>query len=546
MSILPITPTRGVIFDRNGIILADNIPVYLLEITPEHVKDIRKTLVELRALLPSITDDDIEHFKRARQQNSSFVPIPLKLKLSQEEVAIFASQQYRFNGVNVTAHLMRYYPFKEITAHILGYVGRINAQELNKIDNINYRGTNFIGKTGLEKYYEQLLHGRVGNQQVETDVSGRQIRILHKQAPLPGKKLTLTLDIHLQKIAAEALKDKRGAVVVIDPNNGEILAMVSSPSYDPNKFVNGISIPDYNELSAAKNRPLYNRALRGMYPPASTIKPYVALSGLENGVIDAKYKIFDPGWYGLPGINYIYRDWKKSGHGIIQIERAITVSCDTYFYHLGHRLGIKALAATLSKFGFGRLTNIDLTEELPGILPDATWKQAIKGTPWYSGDTLITSIGQGFFLASPLQMAVAVATLSQRGIHHTPHLLQSRYSHQKNDQIVLENASNWEIVINGMRAVITSNEGTGYKFGRDAKYSVAGKTGTAQVISGRKYEKTRYTDIPEFLRDHSLFIAFAPATKPLIAIAVMVENDAAASIIARTVLDAYFMNHAYT
>ncbi|MFC3908577.1 penicillin-binding protein 2 [Legionella dresdenensis] len=550
MSVIPIAPPRGIILDKNGVVLAENTPVYVLEVVPEHVKNMRDTLAKLRVLLPSITDDDIENFNRARSQNRSYMPLPLKLKLSQEEVAVFASNQYRFTGVSIKARLMRYYPLGEVTAHLLGYVGRINVQELQQVDPVNYRATNFIGKAGIEKYYEDLLHGQVGYQQVETDVSGRTIRVLNKQNPVSGEKLYLTIDIRLQQIAFDALKDKRGAVVAIDSRNGSILAMASSPSYDPNLFVNGINTADYQRLSNAKDRPLYNRAVRGLYPPASTVKPYVALAGLEKGVVDTNFSIYDPGWYKLPGVSHAYRDWKKTGHGVINVRRAITVSCDTYFYQLGHRMGIATLEEMLSKFGFGQLTHVDLVEEAPGILPNAPWKRRAKGVPWYPGDTLITAIGQGFMLASPLQIANAVAALSQKGHRYRPHLLDKSVQSDKGEThpyalleeypIKLRDENNWNIVIEAMHSVITSNEGTGYRFGRNAPYSVAAKTGTAQVFSGHQYEKKRYEDIPEYLRDHSLFIAFAPVEKPEIAIAVMVENDFAASFVARKVMDAYF------
>lgn len=550
MSIIPIPPPRGIILDRHGVVLAENIPVYVLEITPEHTVNMKRTLAQLRALIPSISDDDVASFKRACVQNRAYASIPIKLKLSEEEVAIFASQQYRFPGVSIKARLMRYYPLGEIAAHVLGYVGRINVKELNHVDSSNYHGTNFIGKTGIEIYYENKLHGQVGYQQVETDVSGRTVRVLNKTAPISGEKLYLSLDIRLQKIAYETLKGKRGAVVVMDPRNGEVLVMASTPSFDPNLFVNGITVENYKQLSNTINRPLYNRAVRGLYPPASTVKPYVALAGLENGTVDTSYSIPDPGWYRLPNVRHIYHDHKKGGHGMVNIQRAIMMSCDTYFFHLGHRLGITAIAAMLHQFGFGQLTHIDLTEEAAGILPDSTWKQKTKGVPWYPGDTLISSIGQGFMLASPLQLASAVSTLSQKGVRYRPHLLLKSVQNDRHKvyrqpiieetPIKLKNENHWNVIFEAMRSVIINNEGTGYRFGRKAPYSVAAKTGTAQVFSGRQYINTRYENIPELLRDHSLFIAFAPVENPEVTIAVMLENDIVASAVARQMLDAYF------
>lgn len=550
MSIIPIGPPRGIIVDSQGVVLAENIPVYVLEIIPERVKNLANTLSKLQILLPSITDDDIDAFKHSRSQNRSYVPIPLKVKLTQEDVATFASNQYQFTGVAIKARLMRFYPLGEVTAHLLGYVGRINIPELQQVNATNYRATNFIGKAGIEKFYEDLLHGQVGYQQVETDASGRTLRVLNKKNPASGEKLYLTIDSRLQQAAYLAMKDKRGAVVAINTKNGDILAMVSSPSYDPNVFVNGINSKNYQKLSTSKDRPLYNRAVRGLYPPASTIKPFVALAGLENGVVDTSYKVYDPGWFKLPNSSHAYRDWKKTGHGPINISRAITVSCDTYFYQLGHRLGITAIEKMLRQFGFGQMTNIDLLEEAPGIVPNATWKRDKRKAPWYPGDTLITSIGQGFMLASPLQLANATAALSQKGKRFQPHLLKKSVQNDKNETheyqaieeppVTLKENNYWTIVAEAMHSVITNNEGTGYRFGRTAPYSVAAKTGTAQVFGGKHYEKKRQEDMPEFLRDHSLFIAFAPVDNPEIAIAVMVENDVLASNVARKVLDAYF------
>lgn len=550
MNIIPIAPPRGVILDRNGVLLAENIPVYVLEIIPERVKNIKLTLAKLQQLLPSISDDDIEHFNRARSHNRSFIPLPIKLKLNQEEVAIFATNQYHFPGVSIKARLMRHYPLGEMTAHVLGYVGRINIQELRQVDAGNYRATNFIGKSGIEKYYEHILHGTVGSQMVETDVSGRTLRVLNKVNPHSGAKLYLSIDIKLQEAAYKALEGKRGAVVLIDSHNGEILSMVSSPSFDPNLFVSGVSTKDYKILSNALQRPLFNRAVRGVYPPASTIKPFVGLAGLDKGFVTPEFEIWDRGTYKLPTAKHIFRDWKKGGHGAINFNRAITVSCDTYFYQLGNKMGITPIEEMLVQFGLGQLSHVDLHEEASGIIPSIRWKKQTKGVSWYPGDTLISAIGQGFMLATPLQIANAVASLSQHGQRFRPHLLSKKVN-SDNDKVShyklieeypvrLRNEANWDIVAQAMHSVLTSNEGTGYRFGRNPPYPVAGKTGTAQVHSGRQYEKTRYEDIPEALRDNSLFVAFTPVKNPNIAIAVVVENDTSASTVARKVLDAYY------
>lgn len=550
ISVIPIAPPRGIILDRNGVVLAENIPVYVLELIPEHIKNMADTLKRLSALIPSISKEDKAQFFRAYKQNRSFMPIPLKLKLNQEEVALFATHQHQFPGVSIKARLMRYYPLKEITAHVLGFVGRINVHELKNVDATNYRATNFMGKTGIEKYYESILHGQVGYQEIETDVSGRTVRTLNKIAPLAGKKLFLTIDTRLQQKAYDALKDKKGAIVVMDTQNGDVLAMVSTPSFDPNLFVNGISHKDYQNLANTKERPLFNRAVRGLYPPASTIKPFIALSGLDKGIIDNQYAIFDPGFYKLPNVSHSYRDWKRTGHGFINLKRAITVSCDTYFYQLGHRLGIEQIESTLRQFGFGQLTQIDLVEEAQGLVPNNQWKRKNRGLSWYPGDTLITAIGQGFMLASPLQLANATVALTQQGKRFRPHLLfksmnseglLSFYKPLEEYPVLLKNKEHWALVADAMVSVIQGSEGTAAsRFGRNAPYSVAGKTGTAQVFSLPQQEKQHNLQIPDYLKDHSLFIAYMPVEKPEVTIAVLVENDSIAPIIARQVLDAYY------
>lgn len=550
ISITPVVPPRGIICDRNGVVLAENVPVYSLEIIPERIENINNTIQNLQKLLPGITQDDIKNFVRLRKQNRAFVSLPLKLKLSHEEVAIFASNQYKFPGVNIRARLMRFYPFGEVIAHALGYMGRINAQELNEINRINYQSTNFIGKAGVEKYYETLLHGKVGYQQVETNASGRILRVINKHNPIPGEHLYLTLDIHLQQAAYAALGNKRGAIVAINPKNGDILAMVSKPSFDPNHFVNGITEEEYNNLINASEQPLYNRAVRGLYPPASTIKPFIALAGLEKGIVDVQYKIYDPGWFRLPGVSHAYHDWKKNGHGIINLKRAIIVSCDTYFYHLGYKMGIMSLENMLRKFGFGELTQIDLKEEANGLIPNKYWKMQSKGVAWYPGDTIITSIGQGFMLVTPLQLANATAALSQNGKRFRPHLLLKSLHNETGKvtlfqpleeyPISLKNNKYWEIITDAMEGVITNKEGTGYRVGRNLNYTIAAKTGTAQLFSNEQYEKKRNQELPEYLRDNSTFIAFSPVKNPEIVIAVVEENDFAAANIARSVLDTFY------
>lgn len=549
MNIAPIAPTRGIIVDRNNVLMANNIPVYVLEIIPERVKNLNVTLKTLQQLIPSISDDDIENFNKIRKQNRSYIPIPLKMKLSQEEVAVFASNQYLFPGISIKARLIRHYPLGEKAAHILGYVGRLNAKDLQSVDSVNYQATNFIGKFGIEKYYEPRLHGTVGFQQVETDVSGRTLRTISKQSPQSGEKLYLTIDSRLQISAFDALNNKRGAVVLIDVNNGEILAMASSPSFDPNELVNSITNKKYQQMISSQDKPLFNRAISGLYPPGSTIKPYIGLKALDENIITSNTKIYDPGWFSLPNTTHKYRDARRSGHGTVNLKRALTVSCNTYFYQLANRMGIYHIEDMLSHFGFGQLTKIDLTEDNQGILPGPDWKLHNKKSHWFSGDTLITAIGQGFLLASPMQLASATATLSKDGQRLRPHLLKQSIK-DKGEIIInkpyeeypvnLKNKENWNIIRDAMANVILSKEGTGFRYWQKTNYTIAAKTGTSQVYSGNQFKNKPNKDIPEHLRDHSLFIGYAPVDKPQVAIAVILENNWQASMVARKIMDAYF------
>lgn len=550
ISINPITPPRGIIVDRNGVVLADNMPVYTLEVIPERVKNLPDRLSALRALIPSIGEEEVRLFYRLKRQNPAFMPVPLKMKLSQEELATFAVNQYRFPGFRVQVQSMRYYPLGQETAHFLGYVGRINTEELKRLNPKEYQSIQFLGKTGIERFYEDDLRGKNGFEEVETDVNGRVVRVLQQIPPQSGKKLRLTLDASLQHIAFEALGENSGAVVLIEAKTGGVLVIASTPGFDPNHFVVGMNPKEYQQLANAPERPLFNRAIRGLYPPASTIKPYIALTGLDSGTVNAKTSIYDPGYYRLPNVSHIYHDWNKRGHGAVDLKRAITVSCDPYFYHLGHLLGISTMSRMLSQFGFGRLTYVDLPEESAGIVPDAAWKRRTKGASWYPGDNLITAIGQGSMLVSPLQMASAVRTLSQKGQRLRPHLLyasaqsdaveEQPYLPVEESAVYISDESYWDLISEAMHAVTTSPEGTGYRFGRNPPYSVAAKTGTAQVFGGKAYESRLHQTLPKQLRDHSLFIAFSPVESPEVAIAVIVEHDVVASQVARKVLDAYF------
>ncbi|GMQ97151.1 MAG: penicillin-binding protein 2 [Gammaproteobacteria bacterium] len=556
IKLLPVPPTRGLIYDRNGVLLAGNQPSYSIELTPERVPDLKQTLMRLQKLL-NLTDLDIKRFHRSRKRKQSFVGIPIKLNLSDEEVAQFAVNQHRFPGVSIVANLSRYYPLRSHATHAVGYVGRINEDELQNIDAVDYRGTNHIGKVGIEKAYEDILHGSVGNEQVEINARGRILRKLKSRPALPGKNLHLTIDSRIQAIAEQALGDNRGAIVAIDPRDGGIIAFVSQPSFDPNYFVNGIDPDQYAELRDAKSRPLFNRALSGGYPPGSTIKPFIALAGLQSNTITASQITFCPGYYTLPGDDHKYRDWKKTGHGEVNLRDAITESCDVYFYDLARRLGIGRIHDALAQFGFGVRTGIDIEGELSGLLPSKRWKRAAKNLPWYPGETLITGIGQGFILTTPLQLATATAIIANRGRRIRPHLVKGIEDilSNKTEQHIPKNAGqgpdiderNWDEVIGGMVDVVHSKRGTARRIGRGINYKIAGKTGTAQLFSIKQDEKYEASKVNEQLRDHALFIAFAPADNPQIAISVIVENggsgSSVAAPIAATVIKAYLSEY---
>lgn len=549
LDLIPIKPDRGLIYDRNGVLIADNLPVFSLEIVRSRVKNINNTIAELRKLI-DISDDEVSAYKRLAKQHRPFQAVPLKLKLSQEERAKFGVNQYLFPGVSVKARLIRHYPYGPMLAHVLGYVGRINEKELKRVDPVNYSASNFIGKIGLERYYENVLHGKVGYERVEVNAAGRIIRTMARTPPIPGNNLHLTLDLGLQMAISNAMQGHRGAVVAIDPRNGDVLAMVSTPSYDPNLFVRGISSKDFKGLHDSPEQPLYNRAIRGQYPLASTIKPFLILEGLDSETIDRSYRIRDPGYFKLPNSRHIYKDWKRGGHGTVNARRAIIVSCDTFFYRLANRMGITRIDSILTRFGFGIATGIDMKEELSGLVPSPAWKLRHKGAAWYPGDTLVSGIGQGFMLTTPLQLAHATAALAMRGQRERPHLLlkqstpdkvQIPYQTSPLFPVVLKDESIWDYVVDAMVAVIRERGGTGYRYGRNAPYPVAAKTGTGQVFSAKFHAPFEDSDLPEKLRDHSLFIAFAPVDNPQIAIAVIVENSKLASNIARITTDYYLV-----
>ena len=554
IKILPLPPNRGLIFDRNGLILADNLPSYRLEITPEQVHDMDATLDALSQLV-NIRDVDRSRFEQLLKRTPVFKPVPLRFRLSDEEVARFAIDRHRHPGVDIVAGLSRHYPHGPLLAHAVGYVGRIDERDLQRIDTSDYSGTTHIGKVGIEKTYEDILHGTVGYSQVETNAEGRVLRTLVRTPPVPGNNLYLTLDAELQNVADQALGKRAGAVVAIDPDTGGVLAFVSKPAYDPNLFVNGIDSKTYTALRENDKQPLFNRALRGQYPPGSTLKPFVALGGLEEGITSKHAHTYCPGFYQLPGKARKYRDWKRGGHGTVDLTAAIAQSCDVYFYDLAMSMGIDRLHDYLSKFGFGERTGIDISGELPGLMPSRQWKRAARNLPWFPGETLIAGIGQGFVLTTPLQLASSTTTLARYGNRKKPHVVASTQIYgdieltplpvAPEPDIPIEDRQHWNDVIHGMHEVVQGKRGTARKIGKDAKYQFAGKTGTAQVFGLMEEEKYDAEKLAEKLRDHSLFIAFAPLDKPRIALAVIVEHggsgSAVAAPIARIILDQYLL-----
>ncbi len=552
LDIVPTEPTRGLIYDRNGVLLAENIPVFSLDVIPNKIKNLPQMLASISKIIP-LSDTEIAQFHKELKQHRRFDEIPLKYRLSETEVARFYENQYHFPGAVIKARLIRHYPMAGTVGHILGYVGRINTEDLEDIDTTNYSATNYIGKLGIEKFYEDELHGTVGYEQAENDASGQPVRVLNSIKPIPGNNLYLTIDINLQIAAEEALAGSRGAVVAIQPSTGQVLALVSEPTYDPNLFVAGISNQDFQTLQQSQDKPLYNRALRGLYPLASAIKPFIALGALDTGVTDTHFSIFDPGWYQLPNNSHRFHDWKPKGHGRVNLSQAITASCDTYFFELGHKMGIKRIDDILVRFGFGELSGIDIGEELPGVVATPAWKRKTKDLPWYEGDTIVSAIGQGYMTATPIQLGAATATIANHGIRYVPHLLLKEVTGKEVeteqpialDPVVLQNNDYWNTVIQAMEEVITSPLGTGYRFGKNVPYTIAAKTGTGQLFSIKKRDKNEKAapqmTLPEHLRDHSFFIAFAPVEKPEIAIAVVVENSVLAGSIARKVLDYYLL-----
>jgi penicillin-binding protein 2 len=547
-------PTRGLIFDRHGVVMANNLPAYRLEIVPEQVKDLDSTLAQLKQYI-DYTEQDLKRFRQSSKRRRPFESIPLRLNLKDEEVARLAVNLHMFEGVEINARLTRNYPQGAHAVHALGYVSRIDERDLNSVSEVEYAGTTHIGKLGLEKFYEHELHGEVGVQQVEVNAGGRTLRVLSESPPVQGNNLHLTIDSRRQKVAEEAFADYTGAAVAIDPNNGEILALVSMPIFNPNLFVNGISYDSYNALRDSSKRPLFNRALSGQYPPGSTSKPFYGLAGLEGAITSVEKDVYCIGYYKLPNEPRRYRDWKKQGHGHMNLNDAITQSCDVYFYDLAYRMGIDRMSEFLASFGFGVKTGVDSTGERTGLLPSREWKRRAEGMPWFPGETLITGIGQGALLVTPLQLANSTAAFAIKGKRFQPHLVRSvekvpeynliDIASRVADRYELQSEKNWEHVHDAMVNVVHGLRGTAHRISRDMEYTAAGKTGTAQVFEIAQDEEYDEETVAEKLRDHALFISYAPADSPQIAVAVIVENgghgSSVAAPIARRIMDAYLL-----
>ena len=549
-----VPPPRGLIYDRNHELLAENRPVFSVTLVPERVEGMEETLTRLESLL-EISEQDLTRFqRRLREPRRPFQEIPLRYDLTEEEIARLAVHRHELPGVEVKAELVRYYPHSELTSHVLGYVGRINRDELKRIDPVNYAGTNYIGKSGIERFYENVLHGKVGYQHVETNARGRTLRVLERKNPVPGEDLQLHLDLRLQKRAYELLDGRRGAVVAIEPKTGGILALASVPGFDTNKFVTGISVDDYRALSESKDKPLFNRALRGQYPPGSTLKPMLAVAALDSGATTRDYTIWDPGYFQLKEGGRRYRDWKRGGHGWVDLKDAVAESCDVYFYEVAVKMGVDTMSNYLSSFGFGEDATLDVAGALSGLLPSREWKQAVRNEPWYPGDSVNLGIGQGFMLATPLQLATATALIANRGRWVEPRLLQDVVGDEPLEEVLppetheplkLKNPDDWEYVVESMAEVMHGRKGTARGAGRGAPYRMAGKTGTAQVFSLEEDEEYDADEVRERLRDHALFVGFAPVDDPKIVVSVIVENGGSgsgtAAPVARALLDAWLL-----
>ena len=568
IEIIPIPPSRGMIYDRNGTPLAINNITYQLNIIPDKVKKLNEQFEQLKAIV-DLTDEDIENFQKERRNYKAHRPVPLKDNLTQQQIAHFVVDQHRFPYVSIVGIQHRYYPYEASLTHIIGYISKINSQDKQRLEeenkSSNYVATFNIGKMGIEKYYEDVLHGIPGYEKVEVNSRGRIVNQLNQHPPQAGEDIYLSINLKLQLYIEQLLAGRKAAVVAIDPNNGEILALVSSPTYDSNPFVGGISSDKYKALLNDPNKPLYNRALLGSYPPASTVKPYIAIAALSEGVVTPKSVVNDPGWWQLPGTERRYRDWLKWGHGKVDVLKAIEESVDTYFYQVAYDMGIDRLKAWMTKFGFGERTGIDIStnEESRAVMPSREWKIQRHKKSWLQGDTIPVGIGQGYWTATPIQMAKALTILINNGKTYTPHFLLYKKSdilnsneqqpivnpekYLENNSLSDVNPNYWALAKEGMYRVMFGSRGTARKIYADAKYQAAGKSGTAQVYGLKVDEVYNAHKIPEHLRDHALFVAYAPYDKPKIALAIVLENGGGGSsnggAVARKILDFYLLGN---
>ncbi|MDZ3823400.1 MAG: penicillin-binding protein 2 [Pseudoxanthomonas sp.] len=547
----PVAPARGLVYDRNGVLLADNRPAFRIEVVPERVADLEATLSGLAGLLV-LDDDDLERFRAQYAAARRFQPVPLKFNLGEEEMARFAVNQHRFPGVDVVSYHSRHYVHGALYSHIIGYVGRIDADDQARLDGRRYAGSSHTGKTGLERHYEDLLHGHAGLEHVETHAAGRPLRVVSRTPPRAGRHLYLSLDHRLQSAMAAAFEGESGAAMAVDPRSGEVLGMVSLPGFDPNPFVGGISRRAYAELVDSPDRPLFNRVVQGGYEPGSTLKPLLVVAGLELGVIRAGDRVLSTGQYQLPGHSQVYRDWRAGGHGQVDAREAIAQSVNTYFYRLAVDIGIDRMAAFMGRFGFGERTGLDVIGEARGVLPSREWKQATLREPWYLGETVIAGIGQGYWVTTMPQLAQSMSILARRGRHAPLHLLRATQDGidgepipvpgQAASELPLGDAGHWEVAVQGMVDVVHGATGTARAIGQGAPYRIAGKTGTAQRVSRR--EGRNPDSLARHLRNQALFVAFAPAEDPAIVLVVVIEGGGsgsrAAAPIARRILDAWW------
>lgn len=550
--IQPVPPTRGLIYDRNGELLAGNRASYILSVIPERIGNLDQTLELLRPLVDISTNDLEKFYDQLQQPRKPFAGVPLRYQLNETEIARLAVNEFRLEGVEVEAQLVRHYPYGELFAHTLGYTGRIsqaNLAHFDEDDTRRYSGTHSIGKNGLELQYEDELLGEVGHQNVETNARGRVLRVLSRTDPKPGKDLVLNLDARLQRTATEALAGQRGAVVALDVKTGAVLAAVSLPSFDPNLFVTGISFRDYRSLNQSLDLPLFNRFLQGQYPPGSTLKPVLGAGGLHHDITTPSHTVRDPGFFRLPNSSHQYRDWKRYGHAPrVDLMQAIVESCDTYFYDLGHRMGIDLMHNFGSFFGLGQPTGVDLPSERKGLWPSRAWKRGARGVAWYPGDNLNVAIGQGYVLTTPMQLAVVTATLANRGTRLRPQIVKVLGDEPQapvvDGHLEMED-QHWDFIHEAMANVMHGERGTARRVGQGAPYRMAGKSGTSQVVAIPQGEEYDSEALLERQRDHALFIAFAPVEDPQIAVAVIVENaesgSGVAAPIARAVMDAHLI-----